>query len=380
MTTLLPPITSLDLKKSLGCRHAIYCVRIVEPFVNNGSTVNICALDLSKAFDRMNHYALFLKLMDRNVPYNLLSVLEGWFSISRTCVKWHNYVSAFFNLSAGVRQGGVLSPLLFSIFIDDIVDRIQRANVGCYISTVCVSIFLYADDILLMSPTVTGLQTLLHVCEKELTDLDMQLNVNKSFCLRFGPRYNDSDVVELVSLRGTVLKWVDSCRYLGVFFVSGRTFKCSFSNAKSCFFRAFNAIFSKIGRSSSEETVLALLNSKCLPILLYATEACPLLSRDLSSFEFSLTRLLMKLFSTGSAAVVAECQRHFAFLPIKLQIRIRTAKFLQIFAASDNSICVLFNLKASLQLRILFDAADSKIKTACQLRNFIYDHFISAQS
>ena len=103
-------------------------------------------------------------------------------------------------------------PILFSIFIDDIVARIQRANVGCYISTICVSIFLYADDILLVSPTVTGLQTLLHVCEKELIDLDMQLNVNKSFCLHFGPRYNDSDVVELVSLRGTVLKWVDSCR------------------------------------------------------------------------------------------------------------------------------------------------------------------------
>ena len=223
-------------KKNLGCRHAIYCVRnVIESFVNNGSTVNICALDLSKAFDRMNHYALFLKLMDRNVPINLLSIFEVWFAISKTCVKWNNYVSAFFNLAAGVRQGGVLSPTLFAIFINDIVDKVQSANVGCYISTICASIFLYADDILLIAPTVTGLQTLLHVCENELIIIDMQLNVNKSMCMRFGPRF-DCEVVELISLSGSVLKWVDSCRYLGVFFVSGRSFKCSMSNAKSRFF------------------------------------------------------------------------------------------------------------------------------------------------
>ena len=124
--------------------------------------MNICALDLSKAFDRMNHYVLFLKLMDRNIPINLLSIFEVWFSVTKTCVKWQNFVSAFFILAAGVRQGGVLSPLLFAIFINDIVDRVHAANVGCYISTICASIFLYADDILLVSPTVTGLQTLLY--------------------------------------------------------------------------------------------------------------------------------------------------------------------------------------------------------------------------
>jgi len=204
----------------------------------------------------------------------------------------------------------------------------------------------------------------------------MQLNVKKSMCMRFGPSF-DSEVVELASLNGSVLKWVDSCRYLGVFFVCGRTFKCSFSNAKSRFFRAFNALFSKISRSASEETVLALLRSKCLPIMLYATEACPLRSRELGSFEFSLTRLFMKIFCTGSTTIVAECQRNFVFLPIKLQISIRTAKFLQMFAASENALCSLFNSNATLQLHSIFNAFDSNVKSACQLRNVIYEQFIS---
>ena len=149
-----------------------------------------------------------------------------------------------------------------------------------------------------------------------------------------------------------------------------------FQTPNHVFFRAFNALFSKIGRSASEETVLALLRSKCLPIILYATEACPLLSRDLNSFEFSLTRLFMKIFCTGSATIVAECQRNLVFLPIKLQISIRTAKFLQMFAASENALCSLFNLNASLQLHNIFRAVDSSVKSACQLRNMIHEQFI----
>ena len=75
-------------------------------------------VDLSKAFDKMNHHALFLKLMERKIPCNLLCVLEKWFAVSISCVKWGSSYSNFFRLLCGVRQGGVLSPFLFAIFID----------------------------------------------------------------------------------------------------------------------------------------------------------------------------------------------------------------------------------------------------------------------
>ena len=55
----------------------------------------MCALDLSKAFDRMNHFALFIKLINRNTPVNLLAVIEKWFAISVTCVKWSNRMPFF---------------------------------------------------------------------------------------------------------------------------------------------------------------------------------------------------------------------------------------------------------------------------------------------
>jgi len=120
------------------------------------------------------------------------------------------------------------------------------------------------------------------------------------------------------------------------------------------FFSGINAVYSKVGRAASEECVLALLQAKCLPILLHGTEACPLLSRDRRSFEFTVNRLFMKIFRTGSPAVVRKCQQNFNFLPIESQLKIRTAKFLQAFSATKNTLRLLFKLRSVTQLHGIF--------------------------
>ena len=99
-----------------------------------------------------------------------------------------------------MRQGGVLSSLFFAIFVDQLADKVKTVNAGCY-NTVCCSIFLYAYDILLIAPTISGLQALWTACEKELIDIDMCINVNKSRFIRFGPRFQVS-CTDLVSTFG----------------------------------------------------------------------------------------------------------------------------------------------------------------------------------
>ena len=149
--------------------------------------------------------------------------------------------------------------------------------------------------IILMAPSVEGLQRLLTVCEDELITLDMKINIKKSVCIRFGARY-DYDSANLHLCSGDLLKWTVSCRYLGIYLASARPLKCSFDVARAKFYRAFNSIFGKVGRLANETVILNLLSSKCLPLLLYCTEACPLLSRDLNSMSFAVNRVLNFLF------------------------------------------------------------------------------------
>ena len=326
-------------KKNLGCSHAIYTVlSAVNHYITNGSTVNLCAIDISKAFDRMSHFGLFIKLMDRSVPISLLSLLEDWFGKCFTCVKWNSLFSDMFQLTCGIRQGGVLSPYLFAIYVDDIVSIVERTRSGCCYRSTNVNIIMYADDILLLSPSVVVLQELLHVCENALHDLDLVINSKKSVCLRIGPRCNNV-CSDIVSLNGNILQWVESIRYLGVYLLRARQFKCNYDNAKSSFYRAFNAVFGRIGRSGSEEVILQLINSKCLPCLLYATEACPVNKTDEKSLEFTMNRVLMKIFQTKSIDTIQQCCWYFGITDTKSRIVNRKIKFIANYCNSQNELC-----------------------------------------
>ena len=82
----------------MGSFHVVYSVKAVVDFcTNQGTTVNLCALDLKKAFDKMNHFGLYIKLMGRMISNCLLSLTEHWFDICLTCVRFGGYLSVFFS-------------------------------------------------------------------------------------------------------------------------------------------------------------------------------------------------------------------------------------------------------------------------------------------
>ena len=134
-------------------------------------------------------------------------------------------------------------------------------------------------------------------CESELIALDMAINIKKSNCLRFGSRF-DTKCSDISSISGHAMPWATNLRYLGIYLLSSRTYKCSFDEAKCSYYRCLNAIFGKGGRIASEEVVLQLVASKCLRILMYETEACG--KHDVNSIDFCVNRFLVKLFKSNN--------------------------------------------------------------------------------
>jgi len=117
--------------------------------------------------------------------------------------------SSAFDINFGVRQGSVLSPFLFALYLDDL-SKLGSLFKGC-------CIILYADDILILSPSVSQLEHLLHACESELAWLDMAINFSKSCCIRVGPRC-DKSCANISSKTGSNIPWVTEMRYLGVYY------------------------------------------------------------------------------------------------------------------------------------------------------------------
>ena len=105
----------------------------IDYYRRNGSHVFTCFIDFSKAFDNVNYWKLFVKLLDDNINSFVVKVLAYWYSQQECCVRWGDYISSPFTMSNGTRQGSVLSPYLFARYIRELIGSVIRTGVGCAI-------------------------------------------------------------------------------------------------------------------------------------------------------------------------------------------------------------------------------------------------------
>ena len=171
-------------------------------------------LDASKAFDRIRHSTLFVKLINRNMPMCFVRILERWYSEQIMCIKWGNCISARFSVSNGVRQGGKLSPYPFAVYLDDLSVLLNNALPGCYVGNLLVNHLMHADDICCFCPSAKGLRLLLDICRKYADDHGIVLNGKKTNCLVFKPRKWRSPE-PVLCLNNTEIKIVNELKYLG---------------------------------------------------------------------------------------------------------------------------------------------------------------------
>ena len=95
----------------------------------------------------------------------LVLLLRSWYSQLQCSVRWQNKFGDSFPVMCGVCQDGVLSPYLFALYIDDLIVSLRLSGYGLHISQLFIGCLLYADDIVLLSPSCYGLRHLVNICE-----------------------------------------------------------------------------------------------------------------------------------------------------------------------------------------------------------------------
>ena len=264
-------------KKRNSTTNALYCLRqTVDYYVENGSRVFCAFLDASKAFDRLIHSGLFLKMIRNGVPKIFIDLIVYWYSNILCRVRWDHEDSSWFHMKAGVRQGGVLSPSFYSLYVDELVEILQKLSVGCYIKKLFMAAILYADDMALLAPSIKGLQLLLDHCSAYCKEWDICLNTKKSKVLYFDKRCGNRFVP---NINGLPLEWVESWTYLGVKLVSAKQFGCTVVDRIKKFYKCANAIFRIEGRSD-DLIMLKLVEAHCVPILTYGIETARIADRN----------------------------------------------------------------------------------------------------
>ena len=123
----------------------------VDYFTSRESNVCVGVLDLSKAFDRINHVMLFSDLLGRGVPTCVIYILINWYDKTSTRVMWDGFLSLPVLLKSGVRQGGILSPPFFTLYVNGLFKSLESSTLGCFIDGFCVNSLMYADVLILVA-------------------------------------------------------------------------------------------------------------------------------------------------------------------------------------------------------------------------------------
>ena len=138
-----------------------FVLEVASYYKTMNTSVKSALLDCSNAFDKCVFSVLFGKCLARRIP---AIIVRGLLTIYMKQRCW--VLSKDFGIGNGTRQGSCLSPALFSLYMDELLQELRNSGMGCYVGRVFAGAGSYCDDLVLLAPTRSGLQTLKTMCEK----------------------------------------------------------------------------------------------------------------------------------------------------------------------------------------------------------------------
>jgi len=305
--------------KNSSCGHAVFVLKETMQLVKlRKKKMFVTAIDASKAFDKVNRYLLWLILI-KKIGFELTNVLMAYYDISQAYVSNKEEFSDIFRTTIGVKQGGPLSPRLFSIYIQDLEVVIDSTNIGIKVGDMVINLLLYADDILLISETKRDMQHLIDIVEEfgQLREIKFNPNktnyiaINEYTNIRSAKYINDN---RFIRMGGEIIDVVSSLKYLGSYLSNNLLNKEHLKERYRLTAAAVKNLSENSGFHNKNVNVkvkLQLYKSYIRPVLTYGLETMILGSNEmekLQSKEESIIKIALglspRLHSTELMAVL----------------------------------------------------------------------------
>lgn len=247
---------------------------LISHILNHGKKLYCAFIDFTKAFDYVVRENLWYKLIKLGLRGKILNIIKSMYRSVKSRVKYCNKLGNEFYCKLGVRQGECLSPLLFSMFLNDIEEEFVLSGLeGLDVNTFKIFMLLYADDIVLFSNSPGELQEGLNLLSNYCKRWKLKINISKTKVMVFRrggmlPRnlvfYYEGEPLEIVS----------KFKYLGIVFTTGGSFAETQSTlagqAQKAIFK-MNKYLYKFTHLSPRHR-LELFDKLIVPILNYGSE------------------------------------------------------------------------------------------------------------
>ena len=324
-------------KRRTGTSHALYCLKsTIDHFVSHGSQVYVAFLDCSKAFDRISHDGLFTTLMKRCIPLCILLCLIFWYSNMFSTVKWGTKTSHSFPVPLGIKQGGINSPDFFSCYFDGLTKLLRSKMIGCHIGNMFLAAIFYADDIVLLAPTRSGLQRMIVECETYCKTYGLSFNAKKSKVMIFSKKSLDQSSILPLTINGGKIDFVDQIKYLGAHIVANPFLSFSHEEDLRSFYRSANSVLNQLHRPD-ELISMHLLYTHCVPHFSYAAAVKEYSSRQMGECTTALNDAIRKIFTFNRWESVRALREGFGYKSLCEIFAKANNKFLNSLSTHRNS-------------------------------------------
>ena len=246
-----------------SCQDHIYALSsIIRNRKSEGNDTYCAFVDFKKAFDWVPRDLLLYKLATSfDIHGRLFNNLSTIFESSSAKIRLNGLLTDSFRVSSGVKQGDIISPLLFSLYLNDLATGIKSLDCGVSINNINLAILLYADDIVLIAPNEDSLQKMISFVNEWCKKWRMAINTDKTQIVHFR-KQNSSQTTFSFKFGSHPLSIVSHYKYLGVIFDEHLSFdynasvlstsalralggiKNKLKNLKECGYKSFNTLFS----------------------------------------------------------------------------------------------------------------------------------------